>query len=802
VVPGGTFGPYVGRSGEAGVLVWATRNAEGKGSWYSLPSSAQAGSAQPLRVAEAPGELALVTVRPASKDPKGGFVVLGVEPTGDGATLHAFALGPQGELGGKPRVLATTKGPIFWVDTVATSSGALVFWATEVNGLADVHAARLDGTGSQQVATAALAWQIAPFADGAALALVAQNAARRDVRVTLLTAEAKPASKPVVLRTDALVQLDLDMANLAGHLVVSWSEQGRVEPELYGAAIDPTGNVSQTAKRLTAPMGEQALVRIVPPLEGQKAGYLLWENMAESKPSKRVIQVAPLLQNATLGASRATLFMHGDAATLPEFHATPQGLAALSQAPYCLKPPAQCDAAEIYPTYVEFDRQLNVTASEPLRLSAIQGRALELAWGLSCSTRGCRALAAPEAGPAPIYEVELASVSNAFLSAARKTDDSVRPRLVANEALVETETLADLAARTTERGELIAWVTYFDPTLPYEAPKVAAPDGRFAPVRALLQTLLVTDRPTEPHTISLRARSLGGVTLAKQGPVGSLLGWAAIDQKDPQLFLTTLDATGERRALKMFTRSPGEVNDVSLVEHGDGWLVAWVDSRNNDPEVYAARVAAGLQRMGLEQRITESAGSAVDLKAQALGDQALLVWGDTVGAAQQGFADIFAATVSLETGKVTSPAAALAKTPGHSYSVSITGFGDGALVAWLEQESGDSPAHIRVVRYDAASGASAPSRIETTATDLAGLVVDCESGKRCHLLFGGQEDGQAKLWGASFAPAGSAEPRVISTLPGTPSQVPLLTLNGSVAYVAAQSAEGEPQLRRLHISWD
>jgi hypothetical protein len=313
-----------------------------------------------------------------------------------------------------------------------------------------------------------------------------------------------------------LVQLDLDLANLAGHLVVGWSEQGRVEPELYGAAVDPTGTVSQPAKRLTAPMGEQSLVRIVPPLEGQKVGYALWENLADSKQSKRVIQVAPLLNNATLGAPRATLFMHGDAATLPEFHATPKGLAALSQAPYCLKPPAQCDAAESYPTYVEFDRQLNVTASEPLRLDVTQGRALELAWGLGCDTRGCRALAAPQAGPAPIYEVNLASVSNAFLSAARKTNDSVRPRLLANEALLETETLADLATRKTERGELVAWVTHFDPTLPYEAPNVAAPDGRFAPVRALLQTLLVTDKPTEPHTISLRARSLGGVTLAKQ----------------------------------------------------------------------------------------------------------------------------------------------------------------------------------------------------------------------------------------------------------------------------------------------
>lgn len=804
VVPGGTFGPYVGRSGGTEVLVWATRAEGGRGTWYSLFSNADGKASKPLRLTEAPSQLSLVVVRPATTGDGGGFVVLGVEPTANGATLHTLGLGSQGELQGKSRVLATTKGPIFWVDAVPTSRGALVFWASEVNGLADIHSATLGASAERkQVATAALAWQIAPFSDGAALAMVAQNGARRDVRVLLITGEGKPSGKPVVLRTDALVQLDLDMANFGGHLVVGWSEQGRVEPELFGAALDPTGAVSQAAKRLTAPMGEQALVRLVPPLEGGQVGYALWENLADSKPSERVIQVAPLSKNATLGAPRARLFMYGDAATLPEFHATTAGLAALTQAPYCLKPPAQCDAAELYPTYVEFDHELRVRASEPLRPNTTKGQALELAWGLGCSREGCSALAAPETGPAPIYEVKLEKVSDAFLEAAEKEDASARPRLVANEALVETETLADLATRHTDQGELVAWVTYFDPTLPYERPKVAAPDGRFAPVRALLQTLLVTSKATEPNTISIRARSLGGVTLAKQGPLGSLLGWAAIDNVQPQVFLTSLDQFGARRALKMFTRSPGEVSDVSLLEHGDGWLLAWVDARSGDPEVYTARVAASLQRMGSEERITEAEGAAVDLTMHGLGDRALLVWGDTVGAKQQGFADIFAAQVSLETGKVTDPPKALLKTPGHSHSVSVSGQGNSATIAWLERKAAGAPGHVRVATYVAGSGLEAPPvKLQVEGTELAGLVVDCESETSCHLIVGGQEDGQAKLWGASFAPGKAGTLHPLLTLPGTPSQVPLLALDGKVAYLAAQSAEGQPQLRRLHIEWD
>jgi hypothetical protein len=207
--------------------------------------------------------------------------------------------------------------------------------------------------------------------------------------------------------------------------------------------------------------------------------------------------------------------------------------------------------------------------------------------------------------------------------------------------------------------------------------------------------------------------------------------------------------------------------------------------------------------MGAEQRVTEAQGAAVDLDMIAVGKQALLVWGDTAGTTQQGFADIYSAMVSLDTGKVTVPPEALLKSPGHSHSVRLASLGTGALIVWLEQKAGDTPAHLRVARYDGSSGVLAPAtRIETTATQLAGLVVHCPNERRCHLLFGGQENGQAKIWGASFAPGKSAEPRPLMTLPGTPSQVPLLALDGSVAYLAAQSAEGEPQLRRLHIEWD
>src|SRR5690606_13989534 len=130
--------------------------------------------------------------------------------------------------------------------------------------------------------------------------------------------------------------------------------------------------------------------------------------------------------------------------------------------------------------------------------------------GLGCGDAGCSALAAPKSGPAPIYWVKLMNVSDVFLRAAHKQDQTQRPSLGANEAWQELDPLADLAALPGADAELVSWITHFDPTLPYERPKAPAPDGRFAPVRALLQTLHTGKLDSEPTSISIRARSLGG----------------------------------------------------------------------------------------------------------------------------------------------------------------------------------------------------------------------------------------------------------------------------------------------------
>lgn len=801
VVSGGTFGPYVGRSADGSVLVWSTSDAKGRPRWFSLnQSKAGAASAEPLDLGSAPAELSLVVVRPMSHAGKSGFVAVAAEP-GERSQVHVLMLGTEGQLEGVPVALPETEGPVLWIDAVATADAPLVFWAVSVGGLAEIHAARIDAEQAEhKVAADALAWQLTKFAEGAALATVRQNGVKRDVVLRFVSEAGEAGDKPLLLRERSLAQLDLDMANVDGHLVVAWSEQPHLEPTLFAAAVDSAGRISHPAKRLTAPMGEQALVRLVSAGPDQKHGFVLWENVGQTLGTRRVLQVAPLLPNGELGSGRATVTMYGDAATLPEFAPAGAGLAVLTQAPMCLKPPEPCNDRELVPAFVQFDKDLEVTSSEPLRLDKTHGAAVDLAWGLGCNTRGCSALAAPRTAPAPIYWVDLAKTTDLFAPAGARTDDSLRPRLAANEALQEVDPLSDLTARRSGDDELLSWVTYFDPTLPYEKPKVAAPDGRFAPVQALLQTQSTRDFESDPTSISLRARSLGGVAMAESAGTDFLLGWTAIDAQVPQVFLTLVSATGAKKQLKMLTRAPGEKSDAALVRLSDGWAVGWVDERHQDPEIYTVKVGNDLNPAAPEQRITESPGGASDLALLALDDRVLMAWGDTRASRQQGFANVFTRVTQAKDLTPLAAESVVERTPGHTHSIRLGRYREGALAAWIETRAADKPPIVKLAALNAQGKLSSEIRtLELPATSLGGLAMECTE-KACHLIVAGEYDGNAHLW-AAVVTGSEVTHRELTTLTGSPTQQVTPAMAGDSVFLAEQSSEGQTRVRRLYVQW-
>jgi len=215
-------------------------------------------------------------------------------------------------------------------------------------------------------------------------------------------------------------------------------------------------------------------------------------------------------------------------------------------------------------------------------------------------------------------------------------------------------------------------------------------------VRALLQTRLVTkdDPQAQPQTISIRARSVGGVDLAPAPNDGALLAWSAIDGGSPQVFLTLLDARGGRVLQRMLTRSRGEVSDVAVAEVEGGWVVGWISERDGDPEVYAARVDRALKRVGHERRITTASGTATGLRLLSRGSSVLAVWSDSRGPKARAW--LTCSPLSSPEGCVPMGSEVqVSETRWHSHSPVLAAAGEGAVLGWVESTGAESNAPSR-----------------------------------------------------------------------------------------------------------
>jgi len=115
--------------------------------------------------------------------------------------------------------------------------------------------------------------------------------------------------------------------------------------------------------------------------------------------------------------------------------------------------------------------------------------------------------------------------------------------------------LSDVVAASMANGSLVIWLTYFDLNAPVQRLTAPAPDGRFEPLRAQLASRRVPERLEEApasQTISLRARSPGGVALAPDPAVGdAFVAWAALDDGKPQVFTTLVDRDGKKIRQRM-----------------------------------------------------------------------------------------------------------------------------------------------------------------------------------------------------------------------------------------------------------
>jgi hypothetical protein len=171
----------------------------------------------------------------------------------------------------------------------------------------------------------------------------------------------------------------------------------------------------------------------------------------------------------------------------------------------------------------------------------------------------------------------------------------------------------------------------------YVATLSAAADVPNAPrgsTHATLTVFPVSDNGAAvapPFIVSTRARALSGVSIAAapdpRNPIA--VAWVAREEGDPQVHLTKLDRDGRRLSDQLLTQVAGDARDVCIVPAPDGFLVVWVDGRDGNGEVYAARVDYDLKRVTRDERITRARGDAFQLSVHTAGDLAFVTYIDT-----------------------------------------------------------------------------------------------------------------------------------------------------------------------------
>ncbi|MEB2310272.1 MAG: hypothetical protein OZ921_04700 [Sorangiineae bacterium] len=826
MVGAGTYGPYLGRRDDALLAVWAARSGEsGKRGWYTIALDPRGRPlAEAARIGDAPAEPGLVAVRPSGGEgtpnpvpgalEARGFLLLATERGQGGTRLYATSLGTRGELRGGPSTIATSGDDLVWIDAVPTRRSTLAVWAVRRESHADVYAAEI-GLASERIAAAELvvqgarAWQVAPLADGAAVAAVtsASGGATGTVEVVYLDQAGKP-SRPLEVSGEPTAAPDLDMVSTGSGLTLAWSDGRGLEEVIYTARVDARGGLARPPAPLTPPSGEQALLRLVTPLDEASPAWVAWEELAASTSAHRRVELATLTADGQLGSAHGALRLAPSDGGVPELASMGGGLGALVLAPAC-REGERCADAELLPTFVAFDAEARPVATEPLRLAALGGKGADLAWGLTCGKHGCGALAATSTSPAPLYAVNLDARTGAHASPGEQVVPGPPPRVVSNQAVAALDPLAEVTAARVGDTTLAAWVSYFDPTTPWRRLTKPAPDGRFEPLRARVEVRAFPDgkEPLPTRTVSLRGRSLGGVALAPGDPAKrqSLLAWTALDNQLPQVFVTLLAEDGKTVTQRMLTRTKGEVSDVAAAWVGDGYVVGWIDERDDDPEVYVAKLGPTLQSLGPERRVTRAKGAATGLALAAQGRQLLAVWADARDGAKEGWADLFAARLSTKDAAPLGVESLLMKTPAHSRSPALAPFGDGTAIAWIESRPGaglddESPGlYVGQLDRDGRLNSSA-ELVEVPAGAPSSVALECESD-RCHVVVGVDARGAAELRGFTWQPGTHPAPSALTAVSGPAGEPLSPAMVGRELFFADQSASGKGRVRRLLIDW-
>lgn len=800
----GTFGPHLSGHGADQIAVWAEPTPRGL-EWVSFSLSTQRRSVIG-RTTWRPG---LMTVRPLGKveGTPSGFVL--VASASEQPMLTVSIMGASGRSVSKPRSLSTTGERIVWLEALPSSSGTAILWATAHGARATVETAFVARNGEvavppHAIVSNALAWQVATMDQGTALAVVREDPTdqRRSVTLSVVDERGTVTSGPTTLYEGTEIGADLDLIADQDGLLFAWTQPASEGEQIVTMTFSPKTGVASRPKPLLSEGDRQRLVQFVAPARGSEHGFIVWRRGAAGDEPVRM-SLARLGKDGTVDTERGELPVSGAGAPLVEFVARQGGLAALVQSPLCS---AEADCGGQAPfTYVEFDANLRVATREVVEVSQPAGPRVpvDLAWGLDCAAGPCRALAAVANESVVVYHLPLGKSAQGGAPSTRPLADGGSHAEV--KRLLQAESVADYEVVDLDGGTLVAWVSDFDPDVPYRRPLEPAPDGKHAPVRALLDVALVNDQgnASEPLRISWRARSVSGIDLAASRD-RALLVWSALDNGQPEVFVTLIDGRGKKVSQRMLTHQRAEVYDVAAARVDQGWVVAWIDGRNGNPEVYAARLNERLDLLRPAERITHAPGMATGLDLLSLGPRVLAVWSDDRADPARGVGCIHGVSLRASDAMPNGSDRCLFASDLHAHAPFLTRRGRMGVVAWIEQapSAGANQAWIRSGELDPDSlWIHPPRRVAfLSGASPAGHAVECSDQERCTVAWLQRSDGGLSLHIGPLDNAG--EIRAMHTVASdSSSQRGLRPVfgNDSLYLFHATANIGNRVLERLHL---
>ncbi|HTJ80285.1 MAG TPA: hypothetical protein VL400_01145 [Polyangiaceae bacterium] len=857
-LPSGTLASAAGGASEA-KTAFATR---GKTSLFVFD---QGGHLYARSIAEGAAPAAEVVDLGAH----GGLAGVTLKSRGDGYVLfedervdqnHVFTitkLDTDGKPVGAPFVMPpVAEAAISWADVALVGDGAVTLHEVTRGSRVSVFATPLSknldaasGT-ARPIAEGVLAWDVAATKDRLGFAFVRSAggaSAPGDAgpglgSVDVVTVDAAANASPSVsVESRARAEIDAEIASVGDALVVAWTDIEGEDASVRVAAVSG-GKLATPPKIVAPPVGDQALVGLVADPTGRAPRALLaWENVGQGAGASRIVQLTTLGADASPGKERARVLLDADDA--PDLVADGDGFALLTLAPARLTTEGQVPNAPSWPTALRLGPDLSVKSAEPIRISdahATEG-VPDMAFDLACSGGACAAIAADAGPPMTFYAVDLPARESPWRAPAWREDDERAPRVASLRTVADGPRLSRARAATiggADARTVVAWVTYFlDGTTPVDA----APKGE-APFAATLALRSVGADGSSDDTVVLSKRALspGGVSIAAPpGHTDAVVAWVAGDKTGPQVYATKIDARGKKLAQKRVTtvdrpkpkqekgRSSGEplleslASSVAIAyappgdaKKGDakgaseGYVVAWVDGRDGNGEVYAARLNKDLEKVVVDKRVTKSQGDASDVSCLVRGDDAFVVFADERDGSST---DIYLAHLDAASLRVVDADVRVYASAGASRAPELVPAGKAVLLAWIEEPArGESqPTTVRIAEIDASGRLVGAPRVlrAPDGGSVTGFSLTCGDGvASCKgVLSWARGSGRPEAGGFTLDAAGTPTDVVrFGTLSSGPFADPSMTFGDSSAkslFFVEDTSADQGRVRAINLGW-